>query len=67
VPGGAELPAFAGKGQKVFMPAVFTTDPGKSHMEITSVQIFVNHSHDICPPEAQAGFIYIVPCPFNDF
>jgi hypothetical protein len=43
------------------MTAIFAFDPGKSEMKITAIQIFVNYSHDICPPIAIAGFIHIIP------
>jgi len=59
--------AFAGKRQEILIPTLFTTDPGKSHMEITAVEISVNHIHDVCPPETVPGCIHIIPCPFKLF
>lgn len=49
------------------MAAFVTPDPGKPHVEIPAVQVFINHSHDVCPPEAQAGCIHAVPHPFQFF
>ena len=43
------------------MAAFFTTHPCKAKMKVTTIQIFVNHSHDICPPIAVPGFIHIIP------
>ncbi len=55
------MSTLTGKCQQIFMPTFFTTHPGKSKMKITTIQIFINHSHGICPPIAIAGFINIVP------
>ena len=60
----AELPTFAGERQQILVPAIFTTDPGKSHMEITAIQIFIDYRHDICPPESIPGFIHVIPSTF---
>jgi hypothetical protein len=49
------------------MPAFFTTDPGKTHMKITAVEISINHRHDVCPPETIPGCIHVIPCPFQLF
>jgi len=54
VAGGAELSTFARECQKVLMAAVFTPDPGKPHVEISAVQVSIDHSHDVCPPETKA-------------
>ncbi len=51
----AKLLALAGKRQEILMPTFFTTDPGKSHMEISAVKISINHSHDVCQPETVPG------------
>jgi hypothetical protein len=29
--------------------------------------ISINHGHDVCPPEAQAGCVHVIPCPFQFF
>ena len=63
----AKLPALTGKRQKILMTAFFAAHPGKSHMEVTAIQVSINHSHDVCPSEAQAGCIHIVPRPFKFF
>ena len=39
--GRTKIPAFTGKWQEIFMLAVITLDPGKTQMEVTTVQIFV--------------------------
>ncbi len=49
------------------MAAFFTSDPGESHMKITAIQIFIDYSHYICPPESISGCIHIVPSPFQIF
>ena len=64
---GAELPAFAGKSQEILVTAIFTTHPGKSHMEVTEIQIFIDYCHDVGAPETQARWIHIVPYPFQLF
>jgi len=33
----------------------------KSEMKITTIQIFINHSHDISTPIAVPGFIHVIP------
>jgi len=43
VAGWAKVPAFAGKCQEIHVTAVLTSDPGKSVMEDTTVQIMVNN------------------------
>lgn len=63
-----ELPSLTRKCQQIFMTTFFTTDPGKSHMKIIAVQVFENHSHDVCPPETISGSIHVViPCTFQIF
>jgi hypothetical protein len=42
------------------MTAIFAFDPGKSEMKVSTIQIFVNHSHDISAPIAVPGFIHII-------
>lgn len=42
VAGWAEVPAFAGKRQEILVTAVLTSDPGKSVMEDTAVEISIN-------------------------
>jgi len=49
------------------MATFFTADPGEPHMEITATQIFINHSHDVRPPETVPGCVYVVPCLFQFF
>jgi hypothetical protein len=43
------------------MTTIFAFDPGKSEMKVSTIQIFVNHSHDISAPIAVPGFIHIIP------
>ncbi len=49
------------------MAAFVTPDPGKPHVDIPAVQVFINHGHDVCSPETQAGCIHAVPHPFQFF
>ena len=37
IAGRAEMPAFAGKGQQVFITAVMAPDPGKAVVKVTAV------------------------------
>ena len=61
------MPAFARKCQEILMPTFFTPDPGKSHMQITTVEISINHGHDVCSPIAVSGFIHVIPYLFQLF
>jgi len=50
--GGAEVPAFAREGQKVFMTAVLTIHAGETIVEDTAIKIAVDHLFHICAEEA---------------
>jgi hypothetical protein len=40
--GGAEMAAFAGECQQVFMPAVWTFNTGETVVQITTVEVTVD-------------------------
>ncbi len=61
------MPPFTGECQQVFMTAFFTSNPGKPQMEIAAIQVLIDYSDDICPPETVPGSIHIIPCPFQFF
>jgi hypothetical protein len=67
VTGWAKLPAFTGESQKILKTTFFTANPGKTKVKITAIQVLINHSHDICPPEAVPGSIPVIPCSFQRF
>jgi hypothetical protein len=50
--GGAKVAALAGKGKQIFMAAIFTFHAGKAVVQITAIEIAVNHLLDIGPPES---------------
>ena len=50
--GGAKVTALAGKGQQIFMAAVFAFHAGKAVVQIATVEITIDHLLDIGPPEA---------------
>ena len=52
VAGWAEMTAFAGKCQQVFVAAVITSDTGKSMSKIAAVKIAADHLFNIRPPES---------------
>ncbi len=45
----------------MFMPAVFTFNPGKTEMVIPAVQIAVDHLHHIGPPESVFVNVAVIP------
>ena len=47
VAGGTEVSALAGEGQKIFMAALCTSDPGKAVAQNATVQIAVDHGAQI--------------------
>ena len=49
---GTEMTALAGECQKIFMAAVFAPHAGKAVVQITAVEITIDHLLDIGPPEA---------------
>ncbi len=61
MPGRAEMPAFTGKRQKVFMAAIATSHPGKSQVQVPAVQIPVNHVPDIGPEKPVLVLIAVIP------
>jgi hypothetical protein len=50
--GGAEVTALAGKGQEIFMAAVLAFHTGKAVVQVTAIEITIDHLLDIGPPEA---------------
>jgi hypothetical protein len=46
------MAALTGKGQQVFMAAIFTLHAGKAVMQISAIKIAINHLLDIGPPES---------------
>jgi len=50
--GWAEMTALAGVCQEVFVAAVFTFHAGKPVVQITAIEITIDHLLDIWPPEA---------------
>jgi PAS domain-containing protein len=51
VAGGAEVAALAGKGQEIFMAAVFALHAGKAVVRVATVEVPVNDLLQIRPPE----------------
>ncbi|OGR22328.1 MAG: hypothetical protein A2277_20650 [Desulfobacterales bacterium RIFOXYA12_FULL_46_15] len=49
------------------MAAILTADSGKTEMQVSTVQIFKDHCHDISSPIAVPGFIHIIPDPLQLF
>jgi hypothetical protein len=49
---GAEVAALAGKCQEIFVAAVFAFHTGKAVVQITAIEITIDHLLDIGPPEA---------------
>jgi hypothetical protein len=47
VAGGTEVSTLAGEGQKIFMAALCTSDPGKAVTQNATVQITVDHRAQI--------------------
>jgi hypothetical protein len=52
VTGRTEMAALAGKCQQIFMAAIFAAYSGKTVLQITAVQVTVDHLFDIRPPES---------------
>ena len=48
----AEVAALAGKCQQVFMAAVFALRTGKTVVQVSAVEIAVNHLLNVRPPES---------------
>ena len=46
------MPSFTRKGQQIFVAAVFTFHAGKPVVQITAIEITVDHLLDIGPPES---------------
>jgi len=46
------MAALAGKCQQIFVAAVFTFHTGKAVVQITAIEIAIDHLLDIGPPEA---------------
>jgi len=67
VPQGGISASLQHKRQKVFMPAIKAPHPGKPQMQITAVQIPVNHVPDIGPEKPVLPLIAIVPGHFQVF
>ena len=65
--GRAEMPALARKRQEIFMPAIATSYPGKTQMQIPAVQISVNHVPDIGPEKSILILVSIIPNHFQFF
>jgi hypothetical protein len=40
---------------------------GSTSMEISTVEIFVNHRHDVGAPESILGCVHVIPGPFQLF
>ena len=47
-----EVAALAGECQEIFMAAIFAFHAGKAVVQITAVEITIDHLLDIGPPEA---------------
>jgi hypothetical protein len=54
--GWAKVTTFTGKGQQVFMTAIFALDPGKAVEEISAIQIPVHNLFDMGAKEAVHPF-----------
>jgi len=52
VTGRAEMTAFTGERQQIFVAAVFAFNPGKAVFQIAAVEIAADHFLNIMPPEA---------------
>jgi hypothetical protein len=52
VAGGARMPALTRKCQQIFMTAVSTFHTGKAVVQITAVEVAIDHLLDIWPPES---------------
>lgn len=50
--GGAEVTALAGECEQVFMAAIFAFHTGKTFVQVTAIEITINHLLDIGPPES---------------
>ena len=50
--GGTEMTALAGKGQQIFMAAIFAFHTGKAVVQIAAIEIAVDHLLEIGPPES---------------
>jgi len=50
--GGAKMATLAGKGQQIFMTAVFAFHTGKAVVRIAAVEVAVDDLLDIGPPES---------------
>jgi hypothetical protein len=59
--GGAKVPAFAGKWQKVFMLAVITLHSGKTQAEVATVQVFIYDVQYIWTPIPIILLVPIIP------
>ena len=49
---GAEVPAFAGEGKKVFVPAGITANPGQALREVATREELLHNATDDRPVEA---------------
>ncbi len=49
------------------MTTFFTTNSGKSHMKISTIEISINYCHNICSTIAVSGFINVIPYTFQLF
>jgi hypothetical protein len=62
--GWAKMPALARKRQQIFMPAISTSHPGKTIMQITAVQVTLDYSSNIRSEKTilslKSVFIYLL-------
>jgi len=65
--GGAEMPAFAGKRQQIFVAAGLASHAGKTQMQVPAVQIPVNHILDIGSKKIVSALVAFFPDHFQIF
>jgi hypothetical protein len=65
--GWAEMPALAGERQQIFVAAGFASHPGKAQVEVSAVEIPVDHILSIGSKESVSALIAFFPVPFQVF
>jgi hypothetical protein len=65
--GWAEMPALAGERQQIFVAAGFASHPGKAQVEVSAVEIPIDHILYIGSKESVSALIAFFPVPFQVF
>ena len=62
-----KVATFAEEGQQAFIAAIFAFHPGKAVVQITTIEIAIDHLLDIRPPESALSGEMLVMKPDRGF